>query len=98
MQKQDTKKTRIWLRTVGPEEKIEKEIIYIAKDGDIDEFIEGIRDACEELDEATPVVLKTHFNHFKQFNIVRFAPRDFISSIFTFNKSGLVFKHRIVES
>ncbi|MBR7111282.1 MAG: hypothetical protein IKC83_05335 [Clostridia bacterium] len=82
MQKKDIKKTRIWLRTVGVEEKIEKEIIYIAKDGDINEFIEGLREACEELDEATPVVLKTHYNHFKQFNIVRFAPRDFVESVY----------------
>ena len=82
MQNKDIKKTRIWLRTVGSEEKIQKEIIYIAKDSTIDEFIEGIRDACEELDEATPVVLKTHYNHFKQFNIVRFAPRDFVESVY----------------
>ncbi len=82
MQGKDIKKTRIWLRTVGNEEKILKEIVYIAKDGSIDNFIEGIRDACEEIDEATPVVLNTHYNHFKQFNIVRFAPRDFVESVY----------------
>ena len=81
MQKKDIKKTRIWLRTVNSDEKIDKEIIYLAKDGTIDEFIDGIRDACGELDEATPVVLKTHYDHFKQFNIVRFAPRDFVESV-----------------
>lgn len=82
MQKKDIKKTRIWLRTVNSDEKIDKELIYLAKDGTIDEFIDGIRDACGELDEATPVVLKTHYDHFKQFNIVRFAPRDFVESVY----------------
>lgn len=82
MQNKDTKRTKIWLKTVGEDEKILSEIIYLAKDSTINDFIEGIRSACEELDEATPVVLKTHYNHFKQFNIVRFAPRDFVESVY----------------
>lgn len=82
MQNKDIKKTRIWLRTVGAEEKIIKEIIYVAQDKTIDDFIDGVMDACQEIDEATPVILKTHYQHFKQFNIVRFAARDFVESIY----------------
>ncbi len=82
MQNKDTKRTKIWLRTVGEDEKIFKEIIYLAENGSMDGFIEGLRSACEEIDEATPVVLNTHYQHFKQFNIVRFAPRDFVESVY----------------
>lgn len=82
MQNKDTKRTKIWLRTIGEDEKILNEVIYLAKDTKIDDFIEGIRSACEEIDEATPVVLNTHYKHFKEFNIVRFAPRDFVESVY----------------
>lgn len=36
---------------------------------------------CHELDIPTPVILKTHANHFEQFNIVRFKATDFVESI-----------------
>lgn len=82
MQEKDSKRTKIWLRTVGEDEKILKEKIYEYKGDGINSFMSELRSVCEQLDEATPVVMRTHYNSFKQFNIVRFYPRDFVESVY----------------
>lgn len=82
MQEKNSKRNKIWLRTVGRDEKIIKEKIYEYTGESINCFIEKLREVCEELDEPTPVVMKTHFNSFKQFNIVRFISRDFVESVY----------------
>ena len=44
-------------------------------------FFDYLAAICHELDIPTPVILKTHANHFEQFNIVRFKQSDFVESI-----------------
>ncbi len=82
MQEKNSKRNRIWLRTVGAEEKIIKEKVYEYTGETLNSFLERLREVCEELDEPTPVVLRSHYNSFRQFNIVRFAPKDFVESVY----------------
>ncbi|MEG1613573.1 MAG: hypothetical protein RR357_05350 [Clostridia bacterium] len=44
-------------------------------------FDDIIREACYEFDFSTPVILPSHFNHFLEFNVVKFLPRDFIEPV-----------------
>ena len=82
MQEKDSKRNRIWLRTIGEDDKILKEKIYEYTGDTMNAFVEKLREACIEIDEATPVVLRSHYNSFKQFNVVRFVERDFVESIY----------------
>lgn len=82
MQERNSKRTKIWLRTVGEDEKILKEKVYEYTGDTFNSFMDELRSVCEELDEATPVVLRTHYNNFKQFNVVRFAPKDFVEYVY----------------
>ncbi|MBQ2714744.1 MAG: hypothetical protein IJF76_03845 [Clostridia bacterium] len=82
MQEKNSKRTKIWLRTVDGDEKILKEKVYEYTGDTMPAFLEELRRVCEELDEATPVVLRSHYNNFKQFNVVRFAPRDFVEYVY----------------
>ncbi len=40
-----------------------------------------LRETLLPLDAPTPIVLPTHANHLKSFNIVRFRPSDFVESV-----------------
>ena len=73
---------KIWLRTQDDGEKILKEKIFEWKGEGIGALIDALRVVCEELDEPTPVVLKSHFFDLKQFNVTRFTSRDFVESIY----------------
>ena len=44
-------------------------------------FFNYLADICEELDIATPVLLKTHIFNYAKFNQVRFLPRDFVEGV-----------------
>lgn len=44
-------------------------------------FFNYLADICEELDIATPILLKTHIFNYAKFNTVRFLPRDFAESV-----------------
>lgn len=44
-------------------------------------FFEYLADICEELDIATPILLKTHIFNYAKFNTVRFLPRDFAETV-----------------
>jgi hypothetical protein len=44
-------------------------------------FEDILREACLEFDYGMPVVLSSHFKHFKQFNRVTFRAHDFIEPI-----------------
>ncbi len=72
---------KIWLTThVG--EKIVKSYVYTPEyysDGEISEYVKEI---CNEIDEPTPIFLKKHFQHIKEFNNTQFTARDFVESVF----------------
>ena len=44
-------------------------------------FFNYLADICEELDIATPVLLKTHIFNYAKFNRVTFLPRDFAEPV-----------------
>ena len=44
-------------------------------------FFNYLADICEQLDIATPVLLKTHIFNYAKFNTVKFIPRDFAEHV-----------------
>jgi len=73
--------TRIWAKTIL-HDKITRSFVL----SEVDKFstayfFDYLAKICHELDIPTPVILKTHANHFEQFNIVRFKTNDFVESI-----------------
>ena len=44
-------------------------------------FFNYLADICEQLDIATPVLLKTHIFNYAKFNMVKFIPRDFAEHV-----------------
>lgn len=53
------------------------------KGGSIDysEFFDYLREICENLDIATPVLIKTHLFNYAKYNVVRFTQNDFVEQI-----------------
>jgi hypothetical protein len=72
---------KIWAK-VMKDGKIIKQTTYERQDKfAYSRFFEYLADICEELDVATPVLLKTHIFNYAKFNTVRFIPRDFAESV-----------------
>lgn len=68
---------RIWAKVIR-DGKIIKQVNYErAEKFAYSEFFHYLADICEELDIATPILLKTHIFNYAKFNTVRFLPRDF---------------------
>ena len=59
-------------------EKIVKQLTY-ENDGTLvySEFFSYLSEICNELDIATPILLKTHIFNYAKFRTVRILPRDF---------------------
>ena len=45
------------------------------------QFFTYLAAICEELDIATPVLMKTHIFNYAKFNMVKFIPRDFAEPV-----------------
>ncbi len=72
---------RIWAKVIR-EEKIVKQLTYESDDRFVySQFFKYLSDICEELDVATPVLMKTHIFNYAKFGTVRFLPRDFAESV-----------------
>ena len=72
---------RIWAKVIR-EEKIVKQLTYESDDKFVySQFFKYFSDICEELDVATPVLMKTHIFNYAKFGTVRFLPRDFAESV-----------------
>lgn len=68
---------KIWAKVIR-KDKIIKEYTYeSAEKFSYSNFFGYLADICEELDIATPILLKTHIFNYAKFNSVRFLPRDF---------------------
>ena len=72
---------RIWAKVLK-KDKILKQYM-LEKDGEIDysEFFSYLKDICENLDIATPVLIKTHLFNYAKYNNVRFVQADFVEQI-----------------
>ena len=73
---------RIWLRTVAGDEKILKESIFDWRGDTLTSLSEVLANVCESLDEPTPIVLKSHLQDLKRFNVTRFSARDFVEIVY----------------
>lgn len=84
---------KIWAKVIK-NDKILKQCVF-EKDGQMDysEFFEHVRNICERLDVATPVIIKTHIFNYAKYNNVRFTQSDFIEQI-SFDK--LVLENALV--
>ncbi|MDE6598363.1 MAG: hypothetical protein K2K60_06970 [Clostridia bacterium] len=72
---------RIWGKVIK-DGKILNQVTYERDDKfTYSQFFEYLADICEELDIATPVLLKTHIFNYAKFNTVRFIPRDFAEPV-----------------
>lgn len=72
---------RIWAKVIKGE-KIIKQMTYESNEKFVySQFFKYLADICEELDAATPVLLKTHIFNYAKFGTVRFLPRDFAEAV-----------------
>lgn len=72
---------RIWAKIIT-DGRIIKQITYERDDKfTYSQFFNYLADICEELDIATPVLLKTHIFNYAKFSTVRFLPRDFAEPV-----------------
>ncbi len=72
---------RIWAK-VMKKDKILRQFM-LEKDGSMDYslFFDYLREICENLDIATPVLIKTHLFNYAKYNNVRFTQSDFVETI-----------------
>ncbi len=72
---------RIWAK-VMKKDKILKQYM-LEKQGSMDYslFFDYLREICENLDIATPVLIKTHLFNYAKYNNVRFTANDFVEEI-----------------
>ncbi len=72
---------RIWAK-VMKRDKILKQYM-LEKEGTMDYslFFDYLREICENLDIATPVLIKTHLFNYAKYNNVRFSQSDFVEPI-----------------
>jgi hypothetical protein len=72
---------KIWAKVLK-KDKILKQFVF-EKEGEIDysEFFDYLRVICENLDIATPVLIKTHLFNYAKYNNVRFTKSDFVEEI-----------------
>ncbi len=72
---------RIWAKVVK-NNKIKKQyVLEKSENMDYSMFFEYLREICENLDIATPVLIKTHLFNYAKYNVVRFTADDFMESI-----------------
>ena len=72
---------RIWGR-IEKEHKIVRQVTYESEAKfEWSDFFKYLADICEELDVATPILLKTHIFNYAKFNRVTFIPRDFAEPV-----------------
>lgn len=72
---------KIWAK-VMKKGKIVKQCVF-ERDTNIDysEFFDYLREICETLDVATPVLIKQHLFSFAKYNNVKFLADDFMEPI-----------------
>ncbi|MCL2255944.1 MAG: hypothetical protein FWC11_03695 [Firmicutes bacterium] len=72
---------KLWAKTISGE-KITRDQIYKREEKySSSKFDEYLNEICYEFDIPSPLILKTHVNHFDNFNIVRFRKSDFIEEV-----------------
>lgn len=72
---------RIWAKVMKKDKILKQYMFEKACAMDYSEFFSYLREICENLDIATPVLIKTHLFNYAKYNTVRFTKDDFVESI-----------------
>ena len=72
---------RIWAKVLKNNKIIRQYVFERAESMDYSKFFDYLKDICENLDIATPVLIKTHLFNYAKYNVVRFNADDFMESI-----------------
>lgn len=72
---------RIWAKVLKNNKIIKQYVFERAENIDYSMFFDYLKDICENLDIATPVLIKTHLFNYAKYNVVRFSKDDFMESI-----------------
>ncbi len=71
---------KLWIKIIG-DGRIKKQTIYSPERFDFDEILTYLEEACNILDEPTPLLLKKHLRHLSEFNNTTFKPVDFVEHV-----------------
>lgn len=72
---------KIWVKLYKGEDIISGVMIEKPQPFDRAVFDASIKEAVDFFDLSTPVILSHHYIHFRDFNMVKFLPRDFVESV-----------------
>lgn len=72
---------RIWAKVMKKDKILKQFMLEKYTPMDYSEFFSYLREICENLDIATPVLIKTHLFNYAKYNTVRFTKSDFVEPI-----------------
>lgn len=72
---------RIWAKVMKKDKILKQYMFEKIAPMDYAEFFDYLRDICENLDIATPVLIKNHLFNYAKYNTVRFTQADFVEQI-----------------
>ncbi len=71
---------KVWIKIIKGE-KITKDFTYTPEKYNDNELHHYLEIVCNELDEPTPIVLRKHLAHIKEFGNTAFKELDFVETI-----------------
>jgi len=74
---------KIWLKIMGDDVMLKNTVLDIVN-FQPNKFHEYLHEACQSLDEPTPVIVTKHINHFMYLNCTSFSPEDFVEEVHFF--------------
>ena len=72
---------RIWAKVMKKDKILKQFMFEDNQTMDYSNFFSYLREICENLDIATPVLIKTHLSNYAKYNNVRFTQSDFVEKI-----------------
>lgn len=72
---------RIWAKVMKKDKILKQYVLERFETIDYSKFFDYLREICENLDIATPVLIKTHLFNYAKYNNVRFTQADFVETI-----------------
>ena len=72
---------RIWAKVMKKDKILKQYMFEKVAEMDYSEFFSYLKEICENLDIATPVLIKTHLFNYAKYNVVRFTQSDFVEQI-----------------
>ena len=72
---------RIWAKVMKKDKILKQYVLERFETIDYSKFFDYLKEICENLDIATPVLIKTHLFNYAKYNNVRFTQADFVEII-----------------